>query len=127
MSERETCLSPVDLPGDMAGDRAGEGAALGWTVRIVAAACLLLALLNAAAIRSWASELAPGPATEPAIAAADAWHGQAEALGLTAPVATLHGWWEGARALRAAQKETAPAPPKGTPAPEPRSKAGDQR
>lgn len=120
MSERETCLSPVDLPGD----NAGEGAALGWTVRIVAAACLLLASLNAAAIRSWASELAPGPATEPAIAAADAWHGQAEALGLTAPVATLHGWWEAARAVR---KETAPAPPEGAPAPEPRSKAGDQR
>lgn len=127
MSERETCLSPVDLPGGAASDGAGEGAALGWTVRIVAAACLLLALLNAAAIRSWASELAPSPATEPAIAAADAWHDRAEALGLTAPVATLHGWWEGARSLRAAQMKTAPAPPEGAPAPEPRSIAGDQR
>ena len=107
-------LSPVDLPDD----RTEEGAALRWCVTIVAVGAAVLALLNTSAVRAWASELAPGPATEPVIAAADAWYEAAAGLGLTAPVETMHGWWEGARSARFRKK--APAHPDGAPAPEPR-------
>jgi hypothetical protein len=102
----EDTLSPVDLPGDVP----GEGAPLRWAVTIVAVASALLLFLNATSIRAWANELPPGPATDPVIAAADAWYGFTSSLGLAAPVETVHLWWEGARAARfGSQPDTAPA------------------
>ena len=118
MADAEAPQSPVDLPG-----HAEEGTCLRWCVQIVTVMAALLALLNTTAIRSWASELAPGPVTEPVIAAADRLYEAASGLRLTAPVETMHGWWEGARAVRfAADKEKAPAPPEGAPAPEPHAR-----
>lgn len=102
----EDRLSPVDIPGD-----APDEGAPRWTVQIVALATALLFLLNATAIRAWANELAPSAWTEPVIAAADAWHGFASGLGLAAPVETMHGWWEGARAARFGGGEAAAPPP----------------
>ncbi|HEX8192669.1 MAG TPA: hypothetical protein VF552_07180 [Allosphingosinicella sp.] len=123
MAEAEALRSPVDLPDD-----APEDASLRWCVHIVAVVAALLGVLNTAAIRSWASELAPGPVTEPVIAAADRWYDAAWGLRLTAPLETMHGWWEGARAVRfASGKEKAPAPPEGAPAPEPHARRGVYR
>jgi hypothetical protein len=116
--------SPVDLPGDPP----EEGNSLRWCVEIVVAVAALLAVLNTPAIRGWASELAPGPVTEPVISAADRLYEAASGLRLTLPVETMHGWWEGARAVRfASGKEKAPAPPEGAPAPEPHARKRDQR
>ncbi|HEY0011262.1 MAG TPA: hypothetical protein VGB79_00245 [Allosphingosinicella sp.] len=118
MADAETPKSPVDLPGDVS-----EGTSLRWCVQIVALIAALLAILNTTAIRSWASELAPGPLTEPVIAAADRLYAAASGLRLTTPVETMHGWWEGARAVRfAPRKEKAPARPEGAPAPEPHAR-----
>ncbi|HZF95858.1 MAG TPA: hypothetical protein VEZ20_13420 [Allosphingosinicella sp.] len=123
MADAEAPKSPVDLPGD-----APEGTSLRWCVQIVAVMAALLAILNTTAIRSWASELAPGPVTEPVIAAADRLYEAASGLRLTDPVETMHGWWQGARAVRfASRKEKAPAPPEGAPAPEPHARNEIQR
>jgi hypothetical protein len=122
MANAEAPSSPVDLPGDVP----EGGASLRWCVQIVAMVAALLAVLNTTAIRSWASELAPGPVTEPVIAAADRLYEAASGLRLTAPVETMHGWWEGARAVRfALAKEKAPAHRHDAPALVPRSGGRD--
>ena len=90
----EHAPSPVDLDGDTAGD------ALGWTGRSLATAALLLLLFNAGAVRGWASELPPGPATEPLIAAADRWYDATHAAGVDVPVETMRGWWQAAQGAR---------------------------
>ena len=92
----EHTLSPVDLPGDAP----GEGRPLRWATTIIAVASAFLLLFNAGALRSWAGDLEPGPVTEPVIAAADAWHGFTERLGLTRPVETMRGWWQEVKAGR---------------------------
>jgi hypothetical protein len=102
----ERTLSPVDLPGDAV----GEGAPIRWTVQIVAVASALLFLLNATSIRSWASELRPGPWTDPVISAADAWYETTASVGLAAPVETVHGWWQKVQAARFSG-QSAPAEP----------------
>lgn len=94
----ETAHSPVDFPLEAA------MAGLRWTSEIVATATLVLLLFNAGAVRGWASELAPGPLTEPAIAGADRWHAATEAAGLSGPVETMRGWWREAQAARFAQR-----------------------
>lgn len=86
--------SPVDLEGDDGRD------AMGWTTRVVVTATLFLLLSNAGALRSWASELPPGAATEPLVAAADRWHAATHALALDAPVETMRSWWQAAQAAR---------------------------
>ena len=96
----EQAPSPVDLDGETAGD------ALGWTGRSLAAAALFLLLFNAGAVRGWASELPPGPATEPLIAAADRWYDATHAAGLDVPVETMRGWWQRAQAARLTAGET---------------------
>jgi hypothetical protein len=90
----ETILSPVDFPFE------APMAGLRWTSEIVATAALMLLLFNAGAVRGWASELPPGPLTEPAIAAADGWTAATEAVGLDRPVETMRGWWREAQAAR---------------------------
>jgi hypothetical protein len=94
-------LSPVDLPGDLP----DVGRPLRWTAGIVATASLVLLLFNAGAIRGWADELPPAPLTEPAIAAAEAWHGLTSQIGLAAPVETMRGWWREAQDARFAAGE----------------------
>ena len=86
--------SPVDLEDDDGRD------ALGWTSRIVATASLFLLLFNPDALRSWASELPPGPMTEPLLAGTDRWYAATHALALDAPVETMRGWWQAAQAAR---------------------------
>jgi hypothetical protein len=102
----ERTLSPVDLPGDVV----GEGAPVKWTAQIVAVASASLLLFNAVAIRSWASELHPGPWTDPIISAADAWYEATARIGLAAPVETMHGWWQRVQAARFGGTEPAAAP-----------------
>ncbi|MEA3041591.1 MAG: hypothetical protein QOC65_1080 [Sphingomonadales bacterium] len=93
--------SPVDLEDD---DAIGRGPLL-WTSRIVATASFFLLLFNAGAVRSWASELPPGPASDPLIAAADRWFAASHAVGLDAPVETMRGWWQAAQAARLSSEE----------------------
>lgn len=114
----ERTLSPVDLPNDPV----GEGAPVRWTVQIVTVATALLFLLNATAIRAWASELRPGPWTDPVIAAADAWYDTAAGLGLTLPVETMHSWWQQVQEARFGDDTAEPGAPRpGEPArPQPR-------
>jgi hypothetical protein len=88
--------SPVDLDDDAA----AGGRPLLWTSRVVATASLFLLLFNAGALRSWASDLPPGPATDPVVAAADRWHAATSMLGLDVPVETMRGWWQAAQAAR---------------------------
>jgi hypothetical protein len=112
----ERTMSPVDLPGDPV----GEEAPVKWTAQIVAVASALLFLLNATSIRAWASELRPGPWTDPVIAAADAWYDTAARVGLTAPVETMHGWWQSVQEARfgrdaARQEPEEPARPQPRP------------
>ena len=105
-SGREATLSPVYLPQD-----APDSGALRWTASAIALASAFLLLFNAGAIRGWANELAPGPMTEPMIAAADAWHGLTERLGLDAPIETMRGWWRAAQgsADKGGRQEAPPA------------------
>jgi hypothetical protein len=53
----EYSLSPVDLPEPLA----PPPHQLRWTSLVIIVAALLLALLNAHAIRGWANQLPPGP------------------------------------------------------------------
>lgn len=96
VSRPDHVSSPVDLEQD---DSTGERPLL-WTARIIATASLFLLLFNAGAVRSWASELPTGPASDPVIAAADRWFAATHALGLDAPVETVRGWWQAAQAAR---------------------------
>ena len=89
-------LSPVDLP---------EPATplphpLAWTSRVILLATLVLAMLNAHAIRGWAYQLPPNAATARVVAAAEAWYDAAGGVGLNRPVETMHGWWQAAREAR---------------------------
>jgi hypothetical protein len=92
----EYSLSPVDLP---------EPAAppphqLRWTSQVILVAALLLAVLNAHAIRGWAYQLPPGPYSARAAMAADAWYGAVGAFGLNRPVAILHERWKSLKTHR---------------------------
>ncbi|HEV2865285.1 MAG TPA: hypothetical protein VGX37_02110 [Allosphingosinicella sp.] len=89
-------LSPVDLPEPLA----PPPGALRWATTVIAVAALLLALLNAHALRSWAYQLPPGVWSERAVAAAETWYGAMDRLRLNAPVEGMHGRWEQLRARR---------------------------
>ncbi|MEM8696766.1 MAG: hypothetical protein AAGE05_12160 [Pseudomonadota bacterium] len=88
--------SPVDLP-PFEGE---EGSGLLWTSIAIAAAMAVLLLFNAAALRGWAFELAPGPESERVVALTDGWYRQTERLYLDRPVATMSGWWDAVKALQ---------------------------
>jgi hypothetical protein len=89
-------LSPVDLPEPPAPLPGG----LAWTTRTIVVAILVLALLNAHAIRGWSYQLPPNAVTASVVTAAEAWYGAAGRLGLNRPVETMHGWWQSAREAR---------------------------
>jgi hypothetical protein len=88
--------SPVDLPEPLFPDPH----ALRWTSMVIVTAALLLALLNAPAIRGWAYELPESASSERAVAVAERWYGAVGRLGLNAPVETMHGRWQDVKEAR---------------------------
>lgn len=112
-------LSPVDLP---------EPAeplprALAWTVKVIAAAAIFLALFNAEAIRGWAYELRPTPFNQRIVGVTEGWYDATATIGLNRPVEVMRGWWRSAQARRfagagdAPQKQTGPDAQAPEPAP----------
>lgn len=95
-------LSPVDLP------EPAEPLArpLGWTVSVIAAACLVLALFNAGAIRGWAYELKPTAFNQRIVGLAEGWYDLTASLGLHRPGETMRGWWQSAQAARFGREQT---------------------
>ena len=85
--------SPVDLPEPLIPPRSP----LRWTSTVIAVATLVLALLNAHAIRGWAYQLPPGDWSERTVSASEAWYDAVGELGLNRPVAAMHGGWESLR------------------------------
>jgi hypothetical protein len=88
--------SPVDLPEPLI----PPPPPLRWTSTVIAVAALVLALLNAHAIRDWAYQLPPGDWSERAVTAAERWYDAVGAFGLNRPVETMHGGWEAQRMRR---------------------------
>ena len=83
-------LSPVDLPEPLI----PPPHPLRWTTTVIAVAALVLALLNAHAIRGWAWQLPPGPWSERAVIVAEGWYEAIGRLGLNRPVEAMHGEWQ---------------------------------
>jgi len=70
-----------------------------WTTRTLLAATLLLALLNARSLSSWASTLAPSWTTVTVRELAEVWSSRMAAAGLDGPRADMRSAWQGAKAL----------------------------
>jgi hypothetical protein len=101
-------------PGDEPGDDLGHGfepeepphddveaaRAKGWTTRTVIVATLLLALMNAHSLQSWATTLPPDWGGETARTLADAWYGRTADAGLDKPRAAIHDAFEAKKGLR---------------------------
>ncbi|MEA3029909.1 MAG: hypothetical protein QOJ53_2019 [Sphingomonadales bacterium] len=83
-------LSPVDLPDPPA----PLPHPLRWTTTVIAVATLLLALLNAPAIRGWSYQLTPNAYSARIVTAAETWYDAADRIGFNRPVETMHGWWQ---------------------------------
>lgn len=88
---------PYEFPADLPGE---EGGALRWAAGIIALATLLLALLNAQALRSWAEDFEPGPRTNRVAAAARGWEDMTATLGLGVPQAKLRKSWKAVESAR---------------------------
>ena len=89
-------LSPVDLP---------EPAVplphpLRWTTIVIAVATLVLALLNAHALRSWSYQLPPNDYSARVVTIAESWYDLAGSLGLNRPVEVMHNAWQGVKDAR---------------------------
>ena len=85
--------SPVDLPEPIV----PPPDPLRWTSTVIAAAALILSLLNAHAIRSWAYQIPSGGWSEYAVTAAEGWYDAVDVFGLNRPVETMHGGWKSLR------------------------------
>jgi hypothetical protein len=70
-----------------------------WTTRTLLAATLMLAVVNARSITSWASTLAPNWTSVTVRELAEVWSGRMAAAGLDGPRAGMRSAWQGARAL----------------------------
>jgi hypothetical protein len=70
-----------------------------WTTRTLLAATLVLALLNARSLSSWASTLAPTWGSVTVRELADVWSGRMAAAGLDGPRAGMRSAWQGGKAL----------------------------
>ena len=70
-----------------------------WTSRTLLYAVLVLAVLNAQSVRSWASTLAPNWASLTVRDLAEVWGARMGAAGLDEPRAGMRAGWEGAKAL----------------------------
>ena len=98
--------SPVDLP-----DPAEPlPAPLRWTSEVIVAATLVLALFNAAAIRSWSYQLDTNAFTARVVTAAEAWYDVADSVGLNRPVAATHAGWQSVKDLRFGSEADRPPP-----------------
>jgi hypothetical protein len=96
-------LSPVDLPDPPT----PLPHPLRWTTTAIAVATLLLALLNANAIRGWSYQLTPNAYSARIVAAAEAWYDAVEPVGLNRPVEAMHGWWQKVKNLRFEDQDSA--------------------
>jgi hypothetical protein len=99
-SAEEGAIAEVGSPVLLPPDPADTHAPWRWTTGVIAAATLLLGVLNAHAIGEWFDELTPGPVSEPLRAPVGYWTGATAARGLDAPRAALRRGWEGVRAAR---------------------------
>lgn len=88
--------SPVDLPEPLI----PPPHALRWTSTVIAVAALVLAFLNAHAIRGWTYQLPPGAWSERAVTASEAWYDAVGAFGLNRPVESMHAGWGDLRSRR---------------------------
>ncbi len=87
-------FEPVPPAGDLEVHRAR-----GWTTRTILTATLVLALLNAHALQSWATTLPPDWGGETVRALADAWYGRTVEAGLDQPRAAIHDAYEAKKSL----------------------------
>lgn len=104
VAELAESLSPVDLPDPPSPLPHG----LRWTSLVIAWAALVLALLNAHALRSWSYQLPPNAASAPVVSAAETWFDSVDRAGLNRPVEAMHGWWQAARGARFKEEEIQP-------------------
>ena len=88
-------------------DELAAGRTIRWAGRAILVATLLLAVLNAESIRSWATTLSPNWTSETISMVADVWAKRTAQAGLDAPRRSVHDAYEG---LKAAPKKSA-APP----------------
>lgn len=89
-------LSPVDLPDPPTPLPHG----LKWASQVIAVATIVLALLNAHALRSWSYQLTPNDWTAPIVTAAEGWYDTADRFGLNRPVEAMHAGWQALKDLR---------------------------
>jgi hypothetical protein len=73
--------------------------AKGWTTRTIIVATIVLALLNAHSLQSWATTLPPDWGGETIRALADAWFGRTADAGLDAPRAAIHDAYDAKKGL----------------------------
>ena len=83
-------LSPVDLPDPPVPLPHG----LRWASIVIAVATIVLALLNAHAIRGWSYQLAPNAWSAQIVTAAETWYDALDRLGLNRPVEAMHEGWQ---------------------------------
>lgn len=95
MKEHEL-VSPVDLPGKPIVGRDP----LGWTTVTILVASLVLLCANAGTLAAWIDEKPPSEFQQAASDLAHRWEAAMDAVGITAPRATLHGLWKQAQAAR---------------------------
>jgi hypothetical protein len=98
-------LSPVDLPAPPVPLPHG----LRWATSVIVWAALVLALLNAHAIRSWSYQLPPSAASAQIVSAAETWYAIVDRAGLNRPVEAMQGWWQSAKDARFQSGGQAPA------------------
>ena len=89
-------LSPVDLPDPPIALTHG----LRWTSQVIAVATLVLALLNAHALRGWSYQLSPNDYTARIVSFAEAWYDMTDQAGLNRPFEAMHAEWQSAKDAR---------------------------
>ena len=79
-------------------DELAAGRTIRWAGRAILVATLLLAVLNAESIRSWATTLTPNWTSETVSMLADVWAKRTAQAGLDAPRRSIHDAYEGLKA-----------------------------
>ncbi|HLZ82098.1 MAG TPA: hypothetical protein VKQ54_00935 [Caulobacteraceae bacterium] len=95
MSRTPADPNAVDQPREPA-----ELRGVGWTWAVIAIACAVLLLFNAASIRSWVAQAPPGALSAALQATTERWWAFTERAGLTAPRAVIGRLWSAAGDLR---------------------------
>jgi hypothetical protein len=83
-------LSPVDLPDPPEPLLHG----LRWASITISVATIVLALLNAHAIRGWSYQLPPNAWSAQIVTAAESWYDALDRLGMNRPVEAMHDGWQ---------------------------------